>query len=197
MKIWVPILAAVFLGACSETPVAKTPEKPPEPVTGRAAFYQTYPQARTWSTDAQPLRVRSMELAELKGDGGKAAAWEVTYASALKGRSRIYTWSAVEAAGNIHKGVFASQEESWRAGGADKPFLIQAFKTDTPEALQTAIEHSATYLKNPGAKPQPKFVLEYTDRFPDPAWRVYWGDSVSTAAWSVFIDVATGQYQGR
>jgi hypothetical protein len=187
----------MFLSACSETPVVKVPEKPPEPVTGRAAFYQTYPQARTWALDAQPLRVRSMQLDELKADDGKAAAWEVTYASMSKGRSRIYTWSAIEAAGNIHKGVFASHEEAWRAGGADKPFLIQAFKTDTPEALQTAKEHSAVYFKNTAPKPHPKFVLEYTERFPDPAWRVYWGDSVSTAEWSVFVDVATGQYQGR
>ena len=198
MKIWFPVAAAFLLVACNDAPVAKkAPEKPLEPLTGRQAFYQTYPQAHTWATDAQPLRVRSMELTELKVEGAKAAAWEVTYASAGKGRSRIYTWCAIEAAGGLHRGVFASQEESWRAGGADKTFVIQALKIDTPEALETAISHSQVYFKNPAAKPAPKFALECTSRFPDPVWRIYWGDSVSTAEWSVFIDAATGTYQGR
>lgn len=197
MKIWFTCAAAVLLCACSDTPVAKTPEKPPEPLTGRQAFYQTYPPARIWAIDAQPLRVRSLDLTELPGDHGKAAAWEVTYVSQAKGRLRIFTWSAIEAAGNLHKGVFGSQEESWRPGGAELPFVIQSLKTDTPDVLQTAIAHSDTYFKNVGPKPHPKFVLECTARYPDPAWRVYWGDSVSTAQWSVFVDATTGQYQGR
>ncbi|MGA3187155.1 MAG: hypothetical protein ABSF22_08585 [Bryobacteraceae bacterium] len=197
MKIWFPVAAVLLLSACSETPVAKTPEKPPEPLTGRQAFYQTYGPARAWAIDAEPLLVRSLDLEELPGDHGKAAAWEATYVSQTKGRLRIFTWSAIEAAGNLHKGVFASQDEAWRAGGADKPFLIQALKTDTPDVLQTAIAHSDTYFKNVGPKPHPKFVLECTARYPDPVWRVYWGDSVAAAQWSVFVDAATGLYQGR
>ncbi len=197
MKICFPIAVALLLSACSDTPVPKAPVKPPEPLTGREAFYKTYPQARTWATDAQPLRVRSIDLNELKGDKGTAAAWEVTYVSESKAHSRIYTWSAVEAAGNIHQGVFASQEESWRPGAAEKPFLTQALKIDTPDALQTAVSHSDAYFKNVGTKPHPKFDLEYTARFPDPVWRIYWGDSVSTAEWSVFVDASTGDYKGR
>ena len=198
MKIWFPLVAAIiFLSACSDAPVKKAPEKPPEPLTGREGFYKTFPAAHTWAVDAQPLRVRSVDLKEMKAEGAKAAAWEVTYTSETKGRSRIYTWSAVEAEGNIHQGVFGGQEEAWRPGGAEKPFPIQAIKVDTPEILQTAIEHSVTYFKNIGTKPHPKFVLEYTSRYPNPSWRVYWGDSVSTAEWSVFVDAATGAYQGR
>jgi hypothetical protein len=197
MKICFPLAAVVLLSACSDAPVKKAPEKQPEPETGREGFYKTYPTARVWAADAQPLRVRSIDLNELKAEGGKAAAWEVTYASETKGRSRVFIWSAVEAAGNIHQGVFGGPEESWRPGGPDKPFPIQAFKIDTPEALQTAITHSVAYFKNIGSKPHPKFVLEYTTRFPDPSWRIYWGESVSTAEWSVFVDSATGAYQGR
>lgn len=198
MKICFPLLALILLSACSDAPpVTKAPEKPAEPLAGREGFYKTYPAARTWAADSQPLRVRSLDLNELKADGAKAAAWEVTYVSEAKGRSRVYTWSAVEAEGNIHKGVFASKEDAWRPGGSEKAFPVQAIKIDTPEILQTAIAHSATYFKNPGTKPHPKFVLEYTSRYPNPSWRVYWGDSVSTAEWSVFIDAATGEYQGR
>jgi hypothetical protein len=197
MKFWSLLAAVIWLTSCSDTPVAKTPEKPPEPLTGRQAFYQTYGPARAWAIDAQPLRVRSLDLAELPADHGKSAAWEATYVSVTKGRSRIFTWSAIEASGNLHKGVFASQDESWRAGPSEKPFLIQALKTDTPDVLQTAITHSETYFKNLGPKPHPRFVLEYTSRYPDPVWRVYWGESVSTAEWNVFIDATTGEYSGR
>lgn len=196
MKICFALIAALFLTACSDAPVAKAPVKPPEPETGRQGFYKTYGPAHAWATDSQPIRVRSIELKALPADSGNAAAWEVTYASESKAKSRIYTWSAVEAEG-IHKDVFAGLEEAWRPGGAEKPFPIQALKIDTPDALKTAIEHSATYFKDPGTKPNPKFVLEYTARYPNPCWRIYWGDSVSTAAWSVFVDAATGEYQGR
>ena len=30
------------------------------------------------------------------------------------------------------------------------------------------------------------------DRFPDPTWRVIWGESVSASDYSVFIDATTG-----
>ncbi len=196
MKIWFPVVAAVWLSACSEAPVKKAPEKPPEPLTGQAGFYKTYPTARTWATDAQPLRVRSIELNSVKADYDKAPAWEVTYISEAKGRSRVFTWSAVEGEG-LHQGVFGSQEEAWRPGGAEKPFPIQAFKIDTPEALKTAIAHSGTYFKDVMSKPHPKYVLEFIARYPDPSWRIYWGESVSTAEWSVFVDSVTGDYQGR
>src|SRR5580698_2407255 len=198
MRILFPVVAAVLLSACSDAPpVKKAPEKPPEPLAGREGFYKTFPAAHTWATDAQPMRVRGMELNELKAEDGKAPVWEVTYTSETKGRSKVFTWSAVEAERNIHQGVFGSQEEAWRPGGPDKSFPIQALKIDTPEVLQTAIAHSATYFKNPGTKPHPNVVLEYTSRYPNPSWRVYWGDSVSTAEWSVFVDAATGDYQGR
>ena len=149
MKLLFPLVAAVLLTACSDAPVVKKVEKPPEPLTGREGFYKTFPAAHTWSTDAQPMRVRSIEMNELKADPAKAPAWEVTYTSESKGRSKIFTWSALEAEG-LHQGVYGAQEESWRPGGAEKPFPVQALKIDTPDALQTAIAHSVTYFKNIG-----------------------------------------------
>jgi hypothetical protein len=56
-------------------------------------------------------------------------------------------------------------------------------------------------LKNKGTEYAAKhpelpvlFMLEQTSRFPDPAWRVVWGDSVSTSGFSVFVDAMTGQF---
>jgi len=46
--------------------------------------------------------------------------------------------------------------------------------------------------KNPG-KPI-IFLLEANNKFPDVSWRVIWGESVGTSAFSVFVDASTGGY---
>ncbi len=127
-----------------------------------------------------------------------AGAWEILYVSQARARQRSFTWSAIEAEGNLHKGVFGGIEEGWRGPqGSEQPFLVAALRIDTPEALETAIAKSPEYFKKTTAKPQVNFLCELTNRFPEPAWRVFWGDSVSSAEWSVFIDATSGQYLGR
>jgi hypothetical protein len=201
MRIFLPVLAAMFLAACSDAPTptkAKEPEKPSEPITGRQAFQMTYPQARIWAPDCQPIRIRSLNLAEPKSGSGRAGAWEIVYVSQSKGRQRSFTWSAIEAEGNLHKGVFPGLEEGWSGPrGQSQPFLVPSLKIDTPEALQTAILHSSEYLKKSGNKPQVSYLCELIARFPDPVWRVFWGETVSGAEWSVFVDATTGEYKGR
>jgi hypothetical protein len=205
MRLWIFAVAApavLLLTGCSESPTVETktkaPEPPSAPITGRQAFQMTYPQARTWAADCQPMRIRSFNLENPKSEDGKAGAWEILWVSAAKGRQRTYTWSAIEAEGNLHKGVFAGLEDSWRGPqGQEKPFVVAALKIDTPDALQTAISKSGEYLNKAGTKPQVTFLCEFIQRFPDPIWRVLWGDSVSAAQWSVFVDATTGQYLGN
>jgi hypothetical protein len=203
MKFCLPALAVLVLTACSEPPKpaekkAKAPPPPSAPITGRQAFQMTYPPARAWANDCQPIRIRSLNLSDPKSEAGKAGAWEILYVAQSRGRQRVYTWSAIESEGNLHKGVFAGLEESWSGPqGQQKPFLPAALKIDTPEALETAIAKSPDYMKKTAPKPQVNFMLENTSRFPDPAWRVFWGDTISVAEWSVFIDATTGQYLGR
>ena len=110
------------------------------------------------------------------------------------GRARTYTYSVIEAEGNLHKGVFAGLEEGWSgARPTSKPFLIAAVKTDSDEVYATALKHAADYeKKNPG-KPI-TFLLDCTEQFPDPVWRVIWGESVGTSNFSVLIDASTGIY---
>ena len=49
----------------------------------------------------------------------------------------------------------------------------------------------------PGTKPPVNFLLEFTPRFPDPVWRVMWGDTAGLAQYTVFVDAATGQLVGK
>jgi|SRR5579872_1232939 len=194
---FIPAFALLaLLSACSESKQTEKPQqpaKPPEALTGRQAFQRIYPQARGWASDAQPLQLRSLQLTQLQAEPGKAGAWEVTFVSASKGSSRIYTYSSIEAEGNLHEGVFAGPAGSYSGHGPGVPFLIAAIRVDSDKAYEIAAEKSQDYIKkHPGMAIS--FLLEQTNRFPDLTWRVIWGASPSTSDYSVFVDATMGTF---
>ena len=194
-----PLPLFLFLPGCSDAPKTaeqKAPTKPLEALTGRQAFQQMYPQARGWAPDAQPLQIKSLNLAEVKADKGKAGVWQVVFVSAARAKAKTYTWSAVEAEGNLHQGVFGGIEDSYTPRGDSTPFEIAAIKVDSDEAYATAVKESAEYIKKNPDKPV-MFLMELGRRFPDVTWRVIWGDSVGTSDYSVFVDGSTGKYLER
>jgi len=189
------VLPILFVCGCSDStqPVEKKAVAPPQPVKGRSALYSMFNMARAWGPDAQVLQLNSIDLPDVKRERGKAAAWQATFVSQQLGRKRSYTYSVVEAEGNLHKGVFAGLEESWSGARVATPFLIAALKTDSDEVYRTALAKAADYEKKNPDKPI-SFLLEKTEQFPDPAWRVIWGESVGTSNFSVFVDASTGKY---
>lgn len=196
--LWISAILAAMLWACAEAPKpvekVKAPAKPPEPVTGRWAFHQMYSAARAWAPDIQALRLRSLHLEGVPYQTGKAAAWEATFVSPSLGRARTYTYSVIEAPGNLHEGVFAGLEESYSGprGGAE-PYPIAAVKTDSNEVYETALKRGADYAKkHPNMRVN--FILERTRRFSNPTWRVLWGESVATSNFSILVDASTGEY---
>jgi len=192
---WFPALM-LFLSACSDAPKTaevKQPPKPPEALTGRQAFQRMYPQARGWAPDALPLQIQSLNLAQVKTEKGKAGAWQVVFVSASLGKTKTYTYSAVEAEGGLHEGVFGGIAESYTPRGDSSPFQIAAIKVDSDEAYETAAKKSADYIKQNPGKPV-VFLMELSKRFADVTWRVIWGDSVGTSDYSVFVDGSTGIY---
>ncbi|HWR52102.1 MAG TPA: hypothetical protein VN428_13405 [Bryobacteraceae bacterium] len=192
-----PVLA--LLTGCSEEPkkaaeAAKEAAAPLEPVSAQSAVHQMFMKARAWAPDVKLFRVTAMNLQEVKSEGGKAGAWDATFISESRGRSRRYTYSVIELpASNIHKGPFAGPEDAWSAGGQNAPFVIQALKTDSTAAYDVAVKKSQEYMKkNPTMQIQ--ILLEKTKRFPNPAYRIIWGDSVATSNYSIFVDASTGEY---
>lgn len=194
---------ALLLASCSEErpkpaesvkPEAARPEAPPEPVTGRTAFHQMYLAARAWARDAEPLRLASLNLSEVPSQPGKAGAWEATFASAERRQAKRFTYSVVESSGNLHKGVFAGPEEAYTGPTTQrKPFLIPAFKTDSDQAFELAAKHAEAYIKKHPDTPV-NYLVENSNRFPNPTWRVFWGQSVGTSGFYVFVDLTTGQF---
>src|SRR5262249_18741814 len=145
----------------------KEPEKPPEPVTGRTAFYRMYQMARgAWTVDLEPIQLRSIHLSEVKYERGKAAAWQATFISPSLRKARNYTYSVIESKGNLHQGVFAGLEEQIPRNA--KSFRLEAFKKDSDEVYQTAAKHRTDIeyeKKSPGKNIS--FLLEQNSKFPE------------------------------
>lgn len=192
MRIFPVLIAAALLAGCADSPPPKKKaEAPASPITGRQGFQYMYGSARLWAPDAEPLTVRSILLADSKPEPGKAGAWEVIFVSESMGRGRTYSWSTEEAEG-LHKGVFPGPQQAWTPG-AQKPFSPAEVKVDTDEALKTAEKASTDYLNKPGTKPPVNYLLERAVQFPDPVWRVMWGNTVSSAEYLVTVDATTGE----
>ncbi len=190
------VIAGLILVGCADNapPKKKEPEKPAEPVTGRTAFYKMFGPARLWAADVQGLRCSSIRMPQVKAEPGKSGAWECTFVSPSKAKSKSFTYSVVEGEGNLHKDVFAGLDESYTgSSGQASSWPIQAFKIDSDAAWETALKKSEDYVKKNPDMPV-FFLLEQTKRFPSLTWRVVWGESVGTSGYSVFVDASTGDF---
>ena len=179
----------LLTGCASEPPKAIKPTdaEPPKAITGRSAFYKMFPAARQWSSDAQGIQLKSIALQEVTGPPGTAGAWQAIFVSSTLHKMKTFTWSAVDAPGNLKQGVFQNDQADF-TGKLDQalPFFNQALHIDSDEAFKA--------LDVPPSPGEPiNFLLEFTGRFPDLTWRVMWGESVGTASKSGFVDASTGK----
>lgn len=192
-------LVLLFLAACGDQAGKKpakegAPAAAPEPVTARFAFQRLSIQAIVWAADAQLLRIYSANLKEVPSVDGKYPVWHATFVSAQLKKARSFSFSAVDSPGNVHAGVLRGREESWSGPtGQAQPFPFQMLKVDSDEAFATAAKESKDYLKKHPELPI-HFLLEYTPRFPLPAWRVSWGETLGSSQYAVFIDCTSGKY---
>jgi hypothetical protein len=186
----------LLLSSCGEPPKpVKKEEKPPEPVSALKAFYTAFSSARAWAMDAQVIQIKSIDLDEKHMcKEGKCWAWSISLVSPSKGKLKNFTYSVIEAEGNLHQGVFSSLEENWRGPvGQEKPFLMQALKMDSTDAYKAAAAKSADYMKKHPDMPV-VYEVSLTSKYPSPAYRVIWGESVSTSGYSILVDTSTGEY---
>ncbi len=189
MRLNLAVIALAMAG-CSSGP-APEPPKPPEPVSGLSAFYKMFVTARSWAADAEPLRIAEIDVDEVTTGDGRAAAWEAVFVSPGNRQMQRCIFSVVNRpARNLRGGLHAEPPEGWSGSAGIEPFLVQAFKTDSTTAYEVAMKKAGPHVKKNTAR----FVLEKTRRFPNPAWRVFWGESVSLSGYSVFVDATTGEY---
>jgi hypothetical protein len=187
------LLTIALLVSCSSPPPAaeKKSDTPPKPLTGLTALFHMYQVARaSWALDAQVVKMSSMHVDGVpEPPPGQAGAWEALFYSPSLGRARTYTDSIVEILPDLHKDVFAGPLQDFKGDS----FLIAAVKKDTESAYQTALAKAGADAGRLAGKPV-LILLEKNTKYPDAAWRIVWGESVSTALISVFIDASTGEY---
>ena len=197
------ILAFVSTIACSEAPKpieTKTEAKqeaptPPEPVSGKTAFYEMYKPARTWASDLLPLSLANSEVPGMKNEGGKAAMWTAVFVSPSRHEARTLSYSVVDQGTTIHKGVTVGGAEPW-SGPTSKsaPFQTTEFVVDSDVAYEKASQKAGSWLKtHPGRNLT--LYLGKASRFPAPVWYLLWGNNKS--GYSVYVNATTGAIGGK
>jgi hypothetical protein len=191
------VLMALFAGCSTEAPkeAIKKVVQPVAPVTGQTASFEMYKVARLWAGDAALLKLENLDIPEAKPQPGKYGAWKAAFASYQKRLKREYIYSVAESSAGVHKGVFPGPELSYVPIATTRIFNFVDVKIDTPEALETALKQKdiAAFAAKHTELPV-QFILEWSLVTPRPAWRVYWGPSVSTSQASVFIDAGDGTF---
>ena len=197
------ILAFIMTTACSEAPKITEPKteakreapKPPEPVTGKTAFYEMYKPARGWASDLLPLSLASGEVPNMKNEAGKAAMWTAVFVSPSRREARTLSYSVVDQGTTIHKGITVGGAELWSGPTAkSEPFQTSQFVIDSDVAYETASKKAAAWLKSHPGK-SVTFYLGSASRFPAPVWYVLWGNNKS--GYSVYVNATTGAIAGQ
>ena len=201
MRVFAPLGLFLLLSACSETPTetkAKEPEKPPAPITAQQAFQLTYPAARAWAGDSLPLRIRSINLAEVPSEAGKTGAWEIIYVSAMLQRGQMFTWSAMEAKVPCIKTFSApTPNPGDPAGSPEMPFQASSFHTDSPAALETAMTGAKIIWPNPEPNRPINFLLGIHFAISGCGVAGDVGRNRGLSSYTVFVSAATGQVVGK
>jgi hypothetical protein len=195
-------VAALLFAGCnsSSTPAVsdsstatKTAEAPPAPVTGKTAYYPLYKSAFSWSPDALVTKIAAKDVTGFKMDAGKAAVWEVTFASPGKHLLRTDTYSITTVLPDIHKGSASGLPLPWGGQTRDAmPVEISSSTVDSDAAYQAAAVDAADFLKKNPGKPLTDFELGATAKLPNPFWYIVWGDSKS-GGYVVVVDAVTGK----
>lgn len=198
-------LLVLFTAGCSSQPEkAKEPtaakkeavKKESEFETGRAAFQRMYVSARTWSPDAQPVRLESRPHAEDPGDG-KAGIWSAVFVSASKQAVRNYQWSGIVAEGS-ETGVSPGSSDYWSpANASTRPFDQNYLKTDSDKALAVALKKGGDALVKKDAKQPIKYMLFFDAAKSRLLWRVSFGNSQNDAKLNVLVNASNGEFVSK
>ena len=201
MRVFVPLSLILLLSACSRLLLKRRSKNlKNRPLQSADVGISTDLSGRaSWAGDSLPLRIRSINLTDVPSEAGKAGAWEITYVSPSQQAARIYTWSAIEASGSLHKDIFAGKAQAWSpSGGQEKPFAGERLSASIlRRRLKRPGPSPKLILDKPGEKPAINFWWSSRRRFPNPVWRVMWGETAGSAKYTVFVDAATGQMVGK
>jgi hypothetical protein len=191
-------LAIAIMAACTAEPTkpAEKPQpKPPELLTGRAAFQQLYVDARGWARDAQPFHLQSQVTSDSPGRDGKSDVWRAVFASPSQRSAKPYMWVGSDALDGVTRGLTPGPEDSYNPTNASTQVFDAVYlKVDSDRALQVAQKHGGDKLleKNPDL---PVFYqLDWSRSANSLIWHVIYGASRGDAKLTVDVNASSGEF---
>ena len=195
------VAALLFVGcnssstpAASDTAASKpAAEAKAVPVTGKTAYWPVYKSAMAWSPDVLVTKIAAREVPGFKNGEGKAAMWEVTFASPSKNQMRVDQYAIATSLPDVHKGATAGLPGAWGGQTRDAmPVQISASTVDSDAAYQAAAADAADWLKKNPGKELTDVELGATAKIPQGFWYFVWGDEKS-GGYREVVDATTGK----
>ena len=197
-KITLILLAAFgFLLACDSTPEKKPPSAPPktEFQTGRFALQKMLVPTHLWSSDAQPVNLKSNAGKDNPGHDGKSAYWQATFASPGRQKAEPFSRSGLTGPDAPPRGVNHGVEDSFNpANRSTQPFDLSFLKIDSDKAFEVAQQHGGKQLLEKNAQQMVFYLLDWDPRAGQLRWHVIYGGSENNAQLTVIVDASTGEF---
>ena len=198
-KLVLAMVGLVLLAGCSSesgNQQAEKPQpKPPEYVTGRAAFQKTYIAARGWARDAQPYRLQSQTTSDAKGRDGKSAVWRANFASPAQRGTKPYIWSGSNAADAPPRGVEPGTEDNYSpANTSTQVFEIAFLKVDSDKAFDVAQKHGGDKILGKAPDTPVLYMLDWSAPTSELIWHVAYGPTMDEAKLKVDVNASNGEF---
>ncbi len=199
-KLLMAMLALVLMAGCSSQPSQPVPTqkpqpKPPEFLTGRAAFQKLYITARGWARDAQPYRIESLSTSGSKGKEGKSAVWRAFFASELQRGVKPYVWSGEDSPDAPSRGINPGSEDNYSPTNASTQIFDVVFlKTDSDKALEVAQKHGGEKLLAKDPDTPIIYMVDWSKPTGELIWHVIYGTSQYDAKLKVAVNANTGEF---
>jgi len=199
-KLLMATLALLLMAGCSSEPSQPAPTqkpqpKPPEYLTGRAAFQKLYIAARGWARDAQPYRIESLSTADYKGKDGKSAVWRSFFASALQHGVKPYVWSGEDSSDAPSRGISPGSEDNYHPNNSSTHIFDVVFlKTDSDKALEVAQKHGGDKLLAKAPDTPILYMVDWSQPTGELIWHVIYGANQYEAKLKVAVNANTGEF---
>jgi hypothetical protein len=199
-KLLMAMLALVLMAGCTSPPsqpaqTEKPQPKPPEFLTGRAAFQKLYIAARGWARDAQPYRIESLITADSKGKDGKSAVWRAFFASAVQRGVKPYVWSGEDTQDAPSRGISPGSEDNYSpTNSSTQIFDVVFLKTDSDKALEVAQKHGGDKLLAKEPNTPILYMIDWSKPTSELIWHVIYGSNQYEAKLKVAVNANTGEF---
>jgi hypothetical protein len=193
------LVILALLAGCDSNP-AKPPEakpepKPPELLTGRAAFQKVFIAARNYAADVKPFRIESIPSTDGNGRDGKSAIWRASFASATQRGAKPFVWSGSNAPDAPSRGVSPGNEDNYNPNNASTQIFDVAFiKVDSDQAFAEAQKHGGDKVLEKDPTTPVLYVCDWNHNTNELTWHVIYGASRETAKLTIAVNASTGAF---